>query len=149
MSNAIKYGDCKPIDVSAGEPRTTGPSSPSAIGASASPPHDHERIFGRFERAASSRHYGGIGLGLWIVKQIIDALGGTVIGRKHAGHGIDVHRRTAALHADKTRHPPTGACASNAPAADTHDAVVTVDLIIAAAPARMTTSTFTTVLLGC
>ena len=32
----------------------------------------------RFERAASSRNYAGIGLGLWIVKQIFDALGGAI-----------------------------------------------------------------------
>ena len=36
------------------------------------------RIFERFARATSSRHYGGFGLGLWIVQRIVEASGGTV-----------------------------------------------------------------------
>ena len=108
VSNAIKYGDCKPIDVDASRAQDDQRGDRrSAIAASASPPHDHERIFGRFERAASSRNYGGIGLGLWIVKQIIDALGGTVTVESTPGDGLDVHRRAAAP-ADKARHPTPG-----------------------------------------
>jgi signal transduction histidine kinase len=41
-------------------------------------PEDRERIFGRFERAVSVRHYGGLGLGLWITRQIAEAHGGSV-----------------------------------------------------------------------
>ena len=86
VSNAIKYGDCKPIDVVvAGEADSAVVTiRDRGLGIAAG---DHERIFGRFERAASSRHYGGIGLGLWIVKQIIDALGGTVTVESHPGDG--------------------------------------------------------------
>ena len=39
---------------------------------------DHARIFGRFERAVSERHYGGLGLGLWIVQRVLHAMGGSV-----------------------------------------------------------------------
>jgi signal transduction histidine kinase len=35
-------------------------------------------IFGRFERAVSAREYGGLGLGLYIVHEIVSALGGSV-----------------------------------------------------------------------
>src|SRR5205814_5178337 len=41
-------------------------------------PKEAERIFGRFERAASARHYGGLGLGLYIARQILTAHGGAI-----------------------------------------------------------------------
>ncbi len=50
-------------------------------------PEDRERIFERFTRAASERHYGGLGLGLWVVKQIADALGGAVEVHSEPGRG--------------------------------------------------------------
>ncbi|MFW5841344.1 MAG: sensor histidine kinase, partial [Planctomycetota bacterium] len=42
------------------------------------PPEDRERIFKRFERAVSPRHFGGLGLGLWITHQSVAALGGSI-----------------------------------------------------------------------
>jgi PAS domain S-box-containing protein len=106
VSNAIKYGDCKPIDVAviAENDKAVVTIRDRGLGIA---PHDHERIFGRFERAASSRHYGGIGLGLWIVKQIIDAMGGTVSLESTPGDGSTF---TVALpcQADKTRHNGSG-----------------------------------------
>ena len=68
------------------------------------------------------------------------------VGRKQAGHGIHLHRRTAPARGHDAAPADRGR--ARAPGCDLC-AVVTVDLIIAAAPARMTTSTFTTVLLGC
>jgi signal transduction histidine kinase len=37
------------------------------------------RIFERFERGTSMRHYGGLGLGLYVVRQITEAHGGHVV----------------------------------------------------------------------
>ena len=87
VSNAIKYGEGKPIDVSveAGDDRAILVVRDSGVGIA---PQDHERIFGRFERAASSRNYGGIGLGLWIVRRIVDALRGTVTVDSRPGLGL-------------------------------------------------------------
>ena len=42
---------------------------------------DHGRIFDRFARAVSAENYGGLGLGLWIVRVYIDAMGGSSSSR--------------------------------------------------------------------
>jgi signal transduction histidine kinase len=86
IANAIKYGEGKPIEVSvatAGE-RAMVMVRDNGVGIALG---DHERIFGRFERAVSSRNYGGIGVGLWTVKQIVDALKGTVTVDSRPGRG--------------------------------------------------------------
>ncbi|HEU5056599.1 MAG TPA: sensor histidine kinase, partial [Kofleriaceae bacterium] len=51
---------------------------------------DVERIFGRFERAVSARHYGGLGLGLFIARQIVDAHGGEIAVGKSEGPGAEI-----------------------------------------------------------
>jgi signal transduction histidine kinase len=77
LENAAKYGAGYPVMVTLegeGEwARLTV--SDRGIGIS---PEDQARIFERFERAVSVRHYGGFGLGLWIVRQIVEAMGGRV-----------------------------------------------------------------------
>ncbi|XXF77647.1 CHASE domain-containing protein [Myxococcaceae bacterium GXIMD 01537] len=77
VSNALKYGRGSPVDVSV---RAEGEGArlevrDRGIGIA---PEDVSRIFERFERAASSRHYGGLGLGLFITRQLVEALGGRI-----------------------------------------------------------------------
>ncbi|WP_437855945.1 sensor histidine kinase [Sorangium sp. So ce363] len=86
LSNAIKYGAGKPIDliVEEGDDAARIVVRDQGIGIA---PEQQARIFGRFERAVSERHYGGFGLGLWIVKQILDALGGTIRVESAPGRG--------------------------------------------------------------
>jgi PAS domain S-box-containing protein len=77
LSNAIKFGGCKPITIrvasgTAGAKLTV---KDQGIGIS---PADQSRIFERFERAASKQSYGGLGLGLWISRQIVEAHGGRI-----------------------------------------------------------------------
>ncbi|WP_437311154.1 GAF domain-containing sensor histidine kinase [Sorangium sp. So ce388] len=51
------------------------------------PPGRLPHVFERFERAVSSRHFGGLGLGLHVVKSIVEALGGAVRGDSRLGEG--------------------------------------------------------------
>ncbi len=72
LSNAIKYGLRRPIAVRV---RPDGQVVhlevvDHGIGLSAV---DSERIFRNFERAVSTAHYGGLGLGLYIARQIVEA----------------------------------------------------------------------------
>jgi signal transduction histidine kinase len=77
ISNAIKYGAGKPVkvEVSAAADRAFFMVRDRGIGI---PLEDQERIFGKFERAVSERHYGGLGLGLWITRQALEAMGGAI-----------------------------------------------------------------------
>jgi signal transduction histidine kinase len=77
VENALKYGEGKPIELNVvGEPDAVRLSiHDRGIGIELSA---HARIFGRFERAVSERHYAGFGLGLWIVRELVEAHGGVV-----------------------------------------------------------------------
>jgi signal transduction histidine kinase len=54
-------------------------------------PADQRQIFERFERAVSSRNYGGLGLGLYIVKRIVEAHGGSIRVESTPGEGAAFH----------------------------------------------------------
>ena len=86
LTNALKYGNRRPIDITVeecdGVARLTVRDRGIGIAEGA-----QTRIFERFERAAPSRNYGGLGLGLWIVRQIVEAHGGTVRAESAAGDG--------------------------------------------------------------
>ena len=86
VSNAVKYSNRKPIDVyvRANESTATFVVQDQGIGIAA---EDTGRIFDRFERAASSRGYEGMGLGLYIVSQIVEAFGGTINVASMPGKG--------------------------------------------------------------
>jgi two-component system OmpR family sensor kinase len=86
LSNAIKFGAGQPITLTldALEDRVWLQVTDRGIGIA---PEDHERIFERLERAVDSRHYGGLGLGLWIVRQSVEALGGSITVSSTLGEG--------------------------------------------------------------
>jgi signal transduction histidine kinase len=77
LSNAVKYGAGKPISVTLETEvdRLRLVVADRGIGIS---PDDAGRLFGRFQRAAPIRHYGGMGLGLYITRHIVEAHGGTI-----------------------------------------------------------------------
>lgn len=86
LTNAIKYGAGKPIHVrlEASPERVTLSVKDQGIGIS---PEHQARIFERFERAVSERNYGGLGLGLYITRTIVEALGGTIRVDSQPGQG--------------------------------------------------------------
>ena len=85
LSNAIRYGNSNPIRVEVSSTpegarllvRDRGVGIPEA---------DQQRIFGRFERA-HTRNRAGFGVGLWIVKQLCEAMGGSVSVESSPGEG--------------------------------------------------------------
>ena len=77
ISNAIKFGEGKPITVHVSEEGGVTTLSVKDLGIGVAP-EMREQIFKPFERGVSSRHYAGLGLGLFIVRTIVEGLGGTI-----------------------------------------------------------------------
>ena len=77
ISNAIKYGAGHPIDIQlqASDENAVLVVEDHGIGIA---PDDLSRIFGSFERTVASKNYGGLGLGLYIARQIIEQLRGSI-----------------------------------------------------------------------
>ena len=86
LSNAIKFGCGRPSR-SSWTPTRTAPACRCGTPARGSCPQEQERIFQRFERATSVQRHPGLGLGLWICKQIVDASHGTISVQSEPGHG--------------------------------------------------------------
>jgi PAS domain S-box-containing protein len=77
LANAVKYGRGNPVRV---ELETSGKRVRLAVrdkGIGIASEH-LSRLFHRFERAVSERNYGGFGLGLWIARQGVEAMGGHI-----------------------------------------------------------------------
>ena len=86
LSNAVKYGRGRPIHVrlEATGGRARLAISDEGIGIAA---EDLDRIFSRFGRAAPVRNYGGLGLGLYIAKHIVEAHAGSIQVSSRIGQG--------------------------------------------------------------
>jgi PAS domain S-box-containing protein len=96
LYNAMKFGAGRPIevDVSATPTHVRIAFRDHGIGI---PREDQQRIFGRFERAVSTRHFGGLGLGLYVTVQILRAHQGSLTVESEPGQGacfiVDLPRR--------------------------------------------------------
>ncbi|HEX5745124.1 MAG TPA: ATP-binding protein [Archangium sp.] len=86
LSNALKYGAGKPVRLRVSSDASCARLEVRDEGIGIAP-ESLPRLFGRFERAVSDRHYGGLGLGLYITRQIVEALGGTVSVTSTPGAG--------------------------------------------------------------
>ncbi|MDR3607872.1 MAG: ATP-binding protein [Oligoflexia bacterium] len=102
ISNAVKYGGGRPIDIRIDQ---------SADGKSAIlrvkdqgnglPKELHEKIFERFERGIEEQKIKGLGLGLYIVRQVVSAHHGRIWVESEPGHGsefiVELPRNVEAL----------------------------------------------------
>jgi PAS domain S-box-containing protein len=106
LVNAAKFGEGNPItlEVSAHGDRARIRVTDRGMGIA---PEHLSRVFERFERAVPSHHFGGLGLGLYIVRQIAEAHGGEVKVESTPGAG-------AVFTVDLPLDPPVGAGAERA-----------------------------------
>jgi PAS domain S-box-containing protein len=77
LSNAIKFGAGQPIEVSVEADDTMARLRVRDHGVGMTQDRQTS-IFSLAERTASTRHYGGVGLGLYLVRRIVETLGGTI-----------------------------------------------------------------------
>jgi signal transduction histidine kinase len=90
LLNAAKYGARHDVEVSLVREGSWARLSVRDGGIGIAPA-DQERIFSRFERAAPASSFGGLGLGLYLVRQVMDAHGGTVTVDSVPGKGATFH----------------------------------------------------------
>ncbi len=86
LANAVKFGNGAPVEIRVERRWGTAILSvrDQGIGISAD---DQARVFERFERAVAAKSYRGIGLGLWIASQIVQAHGGHIYVDSEPGKG--------------------------------------------------------------
>jgi signal transduction histidine kinase len=86
LSNALKYGAGKPVrvEVTAGGEQVRLSVKDQGVGLRE---EDRARIFERFERAISASEASGLGLGLYIAREIVQAHGGDISVESRLGAG--------------------------------------------------------------
>ncbi|WP_437967233.1 GAF domain-containing sensor histidine kinase [Sorangium sp. So ce260] len=77
LSNAWKFGRGAPVEISVDRCDSAARLVVRDRGIGIAPA-DHARIFQQFERAVSVRNYGGLGLGLWLTRQLVERMRGRI-----------------------------------------------------------------------
>ncbi|KYF62472.1 protein kinase [Sorangium cellulosum] len=89
LDNALKFGAGAPIEIAVARRGGTAELVVQDHGIGI-PAERLPHVFERFERAVSSRHFGGLGLGLHVVKSIVEALGGAARADSRPGEGARI-----------------------------------------------------------
>ncbi|MDC0742209.1 PAS domain-containing sensor histidine kinase [Polyangium mundeleinium] len=88
LTNALRYAAPAPVHVQV-EVAENGALLSVRDEGKGIAPEDLARIFDRFERGATSSAHGGLGLGLYIARQICEAHGGTIRALSEPGRGAE------------------------------------------------------------
>lgn len=86
LTNAVRYAPGKPVRVEVSQENRDAVIRVSDQGTGIAPEH-HEKIFQRFERAVASNNISGLGLGLYICRQIAESHQGTISVLSTLGQG--------------------------------------------------------------
>jgi predicted ATPase/signal transduction histidine kinase len=86
LTNAVRFGRGAPIEIAIAQSGDTARLSVTDHGIGIEPAQSR-RIFERFARAVSISHYGGLGLGLFICRRIVEAHGGSITVESKPGKG--------------------------------------------------------------
>jgi signal transduction histidine kinase len=86
LSNAAKFGREKPVEITVQRDGVMARVSVTDHGIGIEP-RQQALVFNRFARGVSALHYGGLGLGLYICRRIVDAHGGALTVRSEPGQG--------------------------------------------------------------
>lgn len=86
LSNAFRYGKGTPVEITLDRQESMARLRVADRGIGIAEDF-RGKIFARFERGVSTMNYGGLGLGLWIVRQIVDAHHGTIDVTSRPGEG--------------------------------------------------------------
>jgi signal transduction histidine kinase len=85
LTNALKYGEKRPIVITVSKTdKAVLEISDEGLGIAR---ENHERIFERYERAVSNSNYSGLGLGLFISKEIVALHHGSISVKSSPGSG--------------------------------------------------------------
>lgn len=105
LSNAVKYGGPSEISVKLDDLGNAARFTVKDRGRGMAPA-DLDRIFSRFEQAVARRDSSGFGIGLWLVRGLIDAMRGSIDVRSEPGNGTSfeiVLPKDAGLHNQELR----------------------------------------------
>jgi signal transduction histidine kinase/integral membrane sensor domain MASE1 len=88
LANAVKFGAGEPVRVVlvCSPAFATLSVHDQGIGIAR---QDHQRIFELFHRTPTERPFGGLGLGLWIARQIVTAMGGSIDVKSALSQGAE------------------------------------------------------------
>lgn len=105
LSNALKFGRGRPVELrveSAGLVRARLVVRDHGVGIA---PESQRRIFDRFEREPSAGQHAGFGLGLYIVRQLVEAHGGSIHVESTPGVGACFTVELPLMHLGAEREP--------------------------------------------